>query len=251
MTTTQLPSPDPAWVAELQQVLVATEGLEEFLREVTERAVRALPAARACGITLRRDGRPFTVASNNEFAQVVDETQYAAGDGPCLHSLRTGETVMIIDALQERRWPAFIATAVVEGLRSSLSVPLTVPDGSDAAVGALNLYATTPAGFDETARDRARLFAEAAAGAVVLAQRIARYARTSQDLREALASRAVIDQAIGIIMCQNRCPAEEAFGILRQVSHNRNVKLREVAARLVTSVSGKPPSEGFSFSPPD
>ena len=85
------------------------------------------------------------------------------------------------------------------------------------------------------------MFAACAAGALALAARQASYAALTDQLRAALASRSVIDQAIGIIVAQERCPAAQAFAILRTASQKRNVKLREIARDIVTSVSGAPP----------
>ena len=65
--------------------------------------------------------------------------------------------------------------------------------------------------------------------------------RTVQDMHSAMATRAVIDQALGILMAQQHCTPEVAFAILRRASQNRNVKLRDIAAAIVTSVSGEPP----------
>ena len=70
----------------------------------------------------------------------------------------------------------------------------------------------------------------------------------SQHLQNALASRAVIDQALGIIMGQNRCTADEAFDLLRTISQNRNIKLRDIAAELITAVTGQPPASEPRFS---
>ncbi|HEX5288842.1 MAG TPA: ANTAR domain-containing protein [Streptosporangiaceae bacterium] len=74
--------------------------------------------------------------------------------------------------------------------------------------------------------------------------RQAEQADLTEQLRAALASRAVIDQALGVIMGQERCTSARAFEILRSASQNRNIKLREVAASIVTSVSGAPPRQG-------
>lgn len=63
-------------------------------------------------------------------------------------------------------------------------------------------------------------------------------------MREALASRAAIDQALGVIMAQERCTSAQAFDVLRSASQNRNVKLRDVAREVVSSVSGEPPEPG-------
>ena len=74
-----------------------------------------------------------------------------------------------------------------------------------------------------------------------MAVRIAERTAMSKHLQTALASRAVIDQALGIIMGQNRCTADKAFEVLRTASQNRNVKLRVIAAEMITAVSGQPP----------
>ena len=60
-------------------------------------------------------------------------------------------------------------------------------------------------------------------------------------------SRAVIDQALGVIMARERCPQDKAFAMLRSVSQNRNVKIRDLAARIVTQASGEPPKPTAPF----
>ena len=52
-------------------------------------------------------------------------------------------------------------------------------------------------------------------------------------------TRAVIDQALGVIMKKQKCSPGEAFDLLRGISQNRNVKVREVAVEIVTAVSGR------------
>jgi AmiR/NasT family two-component response regulator len=111
----------------------------------------------------------------------------------------------------------------------------------------LNIYSGQPHAFDETARASAERFAAEASRVVALAVRLAEHAELADNLRIALASRATIDQALGVIMGQNRCTAEDAFNVLRTASQNRNVKLREIAARIIEAVSG-PPSTAHGFS---
>ncbi len=88
------------------------------------------------------------------------------------------------------------------------------------------------------------MFAANAAGAIAVAVRLADQTQMSDDLHGALASRAVIDQATGIIMAQQRCSAAAAFDILRRASQNRNIKVRDLAAEIVNTVGGKPPEPG-------
>jgi len=115
-------------------------------------------------------------------------------------------------------------------------------------IGALNLYATRPGAFGSEEQATAARFADEASRAITLAVRLAMRAEMSENLQHALASRAVIDQALGIIMGQNRCSADDAFDILRTTSQNRNVKLRDIAAAMVAAVSGHAPRSDARFS---
>ena len=74
--------------------------------------------------------------------------------------------------------------------------------------------------------------------------RLAHYVEISAQLRAALTSRTVIDQSIGIIMGQNGCGTDAAFAVLRSASQNRNVRLRTVAAEIITAVSTTPSAVG-------
>jgi Response regulator with putative antiterminator output domain len=65
-------------------------------------------------------------------------------------------------------------------------------------------------------------------------------ATLTDHLRAALSSRSVIDQAMGIVMGMQHCSPTEAFDMLRAVSQNRNIPLREVAAELIArTVNGE------------
>jgi GAF domain-containing protein len=202
-----------------------------------------IPAA-SCGITVRRDGQPLTVASSDERAEQVDEAQYGADLGPCLDTLRTGAVVDVPALRAETRWPEYRAHAIEYGVESSLSLPLTV-DGS--TVGAMNLYASVSYAFTVAARQQAETFAAQAAAGLTLVLRNAIRAEESQQLEQALANRTTIDQALGILMAQRSCTADEAFALLRATSQNNNRKLRDVAADLVTRVTGRRPVPGPPF----
>jgi AmiR/NasT family two-component response regulator len=62
----------------------------------------------------------------------------------------------------------------------------------------------------------------------------------AEQLEAALASRAVIEQAKGIIISTMRCTADEAFGILTKQSQQQNRKLREIATEIVTFAGRRP-----------
>jgi GAF domain-containing protein len=239
------PVTSAAAAAELQQLLLATENISEFLEELAILTASVLPGEVFCGITVRRDHQPATVASSDARASQVDEIQYGHAQGPCLTSLDNGVVVLIEDLVDDDRWSAYQVPALAHGVRSSLSLPLQ-SDGQ--VLGALNIYATEPHAFGQHEQLAAGRFAEEMSRALALAVRLAERTEMSQHLQNALASRAVIDQALGVVMGQNRCTADEAFDVLRAISQNRNVKLRDVAAEIVTAVSGQPPATEARFS---
>jgi GAF domain-containing protein len=223
---------------ELQDALLNTKSVEQFLHEMALLAARLTDGGLSCGMTMRSNGRAVTVACSDPVAAKVDEAQYRLDDGPCLHAMRNGHPVRIEDTAGKMRWPDFEAQAESHGIRSCLALPLSA-DGQP--VGALNLYARTPAAFGPAEARNAENFAENASGALTLAIRLASHAALIEQLRSSLVSRAVIDQALGIVMARERCTQARAFAILRSASQNSNVKLRDIASAIVTSTSGEPP----------
>jgi GAF domain-containing protein len=225
-------------LAELTNLMLATPSVDTLMDEVARLAAQVVTPPAHCGITLRRDQEPFTVAASGPLASRVDEVQYGEGDGPCLQTMRTGEAVAVTDLVGERRWHSYPGHALRYGVRSSLSLPLSSDDGTR---GALNLYATVPDAFGDRQRKAAELFAAQASAALSIVTRMAGQIALTGQLREALRSRSVIDQAIGIIMGEQRCDADEAFGLLRSASQHQNRRLRDLAADVVRNVGGREP----------
>jgi hypothetical protein len=174
----------------------------------------------------------------------VDQLQYVSDQGPCLDALRHGVVIQVDDLRHEVRWDSYRPRAMTHGVRSSLSLPLTV-EGE--VLGALNLYSATPSVFGGSHRESAEAFADKSAAALTVSLRHVRQARVQNQLADAMVSSSVIDHSIGILMAQQRCTATVAFDILRKASQNRNRKLRDIAAELVTTVSGAPPQPRPGF----
>ncbi|MFJ2743160.1 GAF and ANTAR domain-containing protein [Streptomyces sp. NPDC087440] len=237
----------------MHDALTDWRGLDSFLQELTEQAVRAVASADSCSVTMRRNGRLVTTASSDAEALTLDAMQYEVEAGPCVCSLREGVEQYVDDTLDEERWGPYPGLAAAQGIRSVFAAPLsvqgrpasTVPDEVSRVhtVGALNLYARRPGAFRRE-QEVVRRFAEQAAGAVAVAERIEKESEAARDLRAAMESRFVIDQAIGIVMARQRCPAEVALGVLRRASQGRNIKLRELCYELVLQTGGRPPEPG-------
>jgi hypothetical protein len=134
---------------------------------------------------------------------------------------------------EETRWPDYSRKVLAVGVRSSLSVPLPF---QGASIGALNNYSTQVAAFATPDALRAGLeVAEAVAVAVVNADAHAKVVDQAHNMRLAMESRAVIEQAKGVLMAQRGVDAQQAFDMLRDASQRYNRKLRDIAAGIVES----------------
>ncbi|GAA0233746.1 GAF and ANTAR domain-containing protein [Cryptosporangium japonicum] len=217
-------------MAELSRIVLADTPLEGVLLRVAEVTRDAVPGASDVSVTLLVNDRPTTAASTGERARDLDERQYRQGYGPCLEAARGGEVLVISDMGSERRWPAYTPQAAGCGVYSSLSSPLPVQRD---VVGALNVYSTDKAAFDDDAVALVAVVADYAAIAVANAHAFTATTELAAGLRAAMESRAVIEQAKGVLMAEGRCSAEEAFAQLTRVSQHTNRKLRDVATAVV------------------
>ncbi|MQA80288.1 MAG: ANTAR domain-containing protein [Streptosporangiales bacterium] len=224
-------------VAEVYQLLVGTESLDELLEELARLAADEIDRELSCGLTARTDGKPVTVASSDELAERLDQIQHTTGVGPGQDAMDTGEPVEVTDLDEAGRWKEWQARGRSVGLEKSLSMPLMM---NERTLGVLNLYSISAVDFTEDDREEAERFAAQAAGALAVGVRIAEQADLASHLATALESRGVIDQAKGILMARERCTADEAFVILRTTSQQRNTKLRTVAQDLVDRISRPP-----------
>lgn len=220
-----------ARVRPLYELVTGSDTLEEFLTELAHVATDEIQRRMSCGLTAQVEGRKVTIAASDELAAALDQVQYDSGEGPCLTAMATAELVEVSNPADVDQWEVWRAEAVRRGLRKSLSIPLVTMSGD--VLGALNLYSTNPGKFTDADHEAAQHFADHAAGALAVAMRLAQLAELTGHLETALESRAVIDQAKGVLMARERCSADEAFAILRIASQRRNIKLRDVATEIV------------------
>jgi GAF domain-containing protein len=239
IVTFREPSHEPldptAAFAQLGRIKLSETTLTGVLRTIADLAKRSIPGADEVSMTLVRAGQAKTAAFTGELALQLDESQYEEGHGPCLDAAAATSTFSIPRMTIEDRWPKWAATAVELGVLSSLAIGLPV---EDAVTGALNLYATEEEAFDDDAVLLAETFSGYAAVALANAHLYDASASLAAHMQAAMASRAVIEQAKGIIMADRRCSADEAFRILTKTSRDSNRKLRDVAAALVAEAAG-------------
>jgi GAF domain-containing protein len=224
---------DPAEALErLGRLSLRELSMDSLLQTVADLTKEVMPGNPEASVLLLVKDRPSTVVSTGDLATDLDETQYERGHGPCLHAARTGEVTEISDTRADDRWPDYLPRAVEHGNLSSLSIPLTIDEDSQ-VTGALNIYARHANAFDETSRSVATRFAPYAS---VAASNLYAYQSArdmAQNLQAALESRAVIDQAKGILIERYKLTADQAFQLLAQASMKANRKLRDIADDLV------------------
>jgi GAF domain-containing protein len=223
---------DEGFIA-LGQFVVGEVAVGETLRQVAELTTQAIPGATFAGITLLSETGPTTAVFTHPAAPEIDQAQYDAGEGPCLEAYRTGEVHRIDSTADDERWPTFSRVALQHDILSTLSVPMVA---AGRVTGALNLYSLAVEGFSDDDTRLALVLARQAAVVMANAQAYWQLFDINENLQQALVSRAVIEQAKGILMSQSRIPADEAFAILTRASQRENRKLRDIAQELVARV---------------
>jgi GAF domain-containing protein len=218
-------------LAALSRFFVGDGTLEETLQRVADLTVDAIDPADFAGVTMMVEGHHRTGVYTDELSPAIDETQYETGSGPCVEAFATGETKVITSTIEDGRWPEFRHAAAEHGILSTLSLPMIA---NKAPVGAMNLYSRREHGFSETDDKVGSVFATQAAMVLANAQAYWDSRELSVRLGDAMAARSVIEQAKGMIMAMQGCDEDEAFHMLVAASQRENVKLRDVAQRIVT-----------------
>jgi len=232
--------------AALSRLVLTHRPLSEVLDEVALLAKQVLPETPEVSVTLLKGDQAQTAAFTGPVALELDERQYEKGFGPCLDAAVSGEKITLTTADPDSPYPDWAQIARRLGVTHTLSVgfPVAAP-----TVGALNVYNSTGRPFSHDSERILGNFASVAGIVLAAAGLHQNLADLAAQLEVAVRSRAVIDQAKGIIMAQNRCSGEEAFLMLVRTSQNRNLKLRYLAEQLVASVAHPPGVNGSSHSP--
>jgi GAF domain-containing protein len=214
-------------------------GGSSILAKVAWLTASVVPSEASCGITVRDDNDDFRTAASDARGARLDRAQCGTGTGPGLEAMASGAAVEVRDQQADLRWEGYRDAALAQGVRCSLSLPLTV---AGAAAGVLNVYGLDKVHvFDSATRRNAEAFADLAATALVATQQLRRQERLADQFVEAVRARAAVDQALGVLMAEEQCDVDTAFAMLRHHSQTTNQRLRDVAARIVAGATGHPP----------
>lgn len=239
----ELGSPEAVEVAaalmdQLAGTLNGMDDLPDYLDRVCHGVKQSVTGCDAAGVTLMVDDRFRTAAYTTATTLQIDAIQYAIGDGPCLDAYRNRRENLLDLSVAEQRWPAFGIAAKDSDIKTIFAVPLI---SGDRAFGALNLYGCAVDAFSDIDVTLVRMAASRAADALASVLHLVGMRELVGQMEAALASRAVIEQAKGIIIGRHGVDEDSAFGILAQQSQHTNVKLHNIAAEMVAAaVKGEP-----------
>ena len=216
--------------AELSSIVLVDQPLGAVLRRVAEVAVRAIPGADDASVTLTDRGRAMNVAFCGQLAVTLDERQYESGFGPAV-AAAYGEQVISIDTKDDAGvYAGFARQARRKGVSHVLALGLPALEHIR---GALSLYTFAGGPLARADREVAAFFARHAAVTITNATAYCAARDEVAQMKEAMASRAVIEQAKGLIIMQEQCGSDAAFAVLARISSLANRKVRDVAREIV------------------
>ena len=235
------PIDERALVVEIAQLFEAVEKVaaslrfpldgEDAVRMITWSAADTIPSIDHASISLTtKTGEIQTLAPTDAIAARADELQYELHQGPCLDAAIEEPIVQVNDLRDDPRWPVFGPKAADLGLRAQVAFQFRADPN---VRGALNLYANQPRSIGQDDRLLGLMFANLTAVALG-------WTRHATSPAIALDPREEIGRAVGIVMDRYQVDPERAFAFLVQVSQSENIKLREVAARLVADTAPEP-----------
>ena len=210
------------------------------LNQLATAAAQSVAGCSAANVVMWHDREPVLFASSHPDLARLVHVEVESGRGPVFVALdRPAEPVACADTLAEKRWPEYAAAALMAGARCSLSFAYQ----AESRAVSLTLFGARPRSIDPRRAQPAEMLA-ALGGAVLGAVSVYDNARrTATQLKDAAASRAVVDQAKGILMHALGCSADEALEYMRHTSQQRNVRAIDVAKEIVES-GGRPQASG-------
>jgi len=215
----------------LADTLVAGYDLVELMHYLVDVSVELLDAAAAGLVLADADGQLDVLASTSERTELLEVLQIRTGRGPCFDCYTTGQPQTIPDvAAQAERWPQFAPLALQQGFRSVHAVPMR---HRDRTIGALNLFRTQPGELAEPDRRAAQALADVATIGILQQRTVRETAELNEQLKDALSSRVVIEQAKGILAQYGRLDMNQAFTALRGHARRHQLPLTDLARALV------------------
>jgi GAF domain-containing protein len=170
------------------------------------------------------------VAVSDERLAHLEELQVRHQEGPCIAAFEGKELVGAEDLAHDRRWPAFSQAAVARGVRAVLASPL--PYNQD-AVGVVAVLSEKTRPWSPEGELALLAFTDLAALMIASMMQGQQQSELALQLQGALDTRAVIEQAKGVLMGQRGLSAQAAYEQIRAQARAQRRKIAAVSADVV------------------
>jgi hypothetical protein len=173
-----------------------------------------------------------SVCTTDEVSALIEELQFALGEGPCVDAYHRDVPVLEpdLDHAATPRWLGFTERAVEAGARAVFGFPLHV---GAARLGALNLYRDQPGPLTDDQHADALVVAGVAAQAVLVLQADAPLGELATALEAGADFQYVVHQAAGMVAVQLGVSVAQALIRLRAYAFGNGRRLTEVAREVV------------------
>lgn len=228
------------WLAgtlvELADTLVDEFDMVDFLSLLAQRCVELFGAVEAGLMLADPAGNLRFMASSSERSKILELFELQNEEGPCLDCFRSGEQV-VNQRLGEQpgRWPRFSAKATAAGFVSAHALPMRV---RGKVIGAINLFHAEDQHLDATDVLLGQAMADIATIGILQERTINEAGVLAGQLKQALESRIVLEQAKATLAEREGVDLDEAFWRLRGFARRNNWRLSEVAAALLSGELG-------------
>jgi hypothetical protein len=207
----------------------------DFLHTLAERCVQLLDVDAAGLMLADSRGQLHAAAASSENARLLELFELQSNAGPCMDAFRTGAPVVNADlAVCQERWPNFAEAARATGFVSVHALPLRL---RTAVIGALNLFVARPGPLSGADARTGQALADVATIGILAQRTVQQSELLSAQLKHALDSRVIIEQAKGMLAERRRITVDAAFVLLRSHARNHNLRLSDLA-RHVAEGSG-------------
>ncbi|MCV6977831.1 GAF and ANTAR domain-containing protein [Mycobacterium bourgelatii] len=222
------PKADPATVfAALAEIIYQGSDASQMYAALCIAATLIVPGCDHASLLVRTDDRYVTVGASDRLAQHVDDLERRAGDGPCIDAIEEETPQIEPDLTKASAWPHFSRSLLEETpVRGAMGFRLLIDKRKGAA---LNLFSDAPNRFNNESAGRAAVLAAFASVAI---NAIAK-GEDAASLRQGLFSNREIGKAVGMLMLLHNVNENEAFDLLRRHSQSLNIKLADVARKVV------------------
>ncbi len=213
----------------MAEVVYSGESYESVHESLCNSAVDLVDGCDHASLMVRKHGRAVTVAAYDETARLIDEMERTLDDGPCLDAMDEDEPDqhMCTDLTTGSKWPKLAARILAESEVKGMAGFRIRQEGQK--VGALNIFSDTPGAMTEHSLEQAIMLTAFASVALAALER----GEEASTLRRGLESNREIGKAIGLLMAMHDIDDDQAFQMLAKVSQEMNVKVAEVATRVI------------------